>query len=224
VLQNKGSSVNKSRQEGPHAHWAALDPGRQFLMACDLGIDRVVAARFDSATGCLETNLVLNFDIAAGSGPRHLAFHPSNRFAYVLNELNSTITVFGYDSGNGRLTFVQTVPTVPPGAAKNNSGAEIAIDPSGRFVYASNRGHDSLVSYEVNPRNGRLNFIGYMKTGGRTPRHFAIDPSGGWLLAANQDGNSISIFRINKRTGDLDAIGEPVALNSPVCIQFIPRP
>jgi 6-phosphogluconolactonase len=222
TIQHTGSSVNKSRQEGPHAHSINLDAANRFAFAADLGLDKVLIYRFDGAAGTLQPNDPAAATLPPGSGPRHLAFHPSGRYAYVNNELTSTVTAFEYDSAKGSLTELQTLSTLPSGFSGENSTAETVVHPSGSTVYVSNRGHDSIAVFQVDPSNGRLTAKGITATGGKTPRNFNVDPTGTYLLAANQSTNDIHVFRIAPNTGDLAPTGVKIEVGSPVCIRFLP--
>jgi 6-phosphogluconolactonase len=221
-IQHVGSSVNPSRQAEPHAHSINLDPTERFALVADLGLDRIVVYQLDRETSKLVLNDPPFAPLEPGSGPRHLEFHPNGRFVFVINELSSTITVFAWDGQRGALTAVQTVSTLPPGWAGENSTADIHVHPSGRFVYGSNRGHDSLASYAVDEATGRLTYLENTPTGGRTPRNFAIDPAGGFILAANQDTDSIVTFRVDRSTGKLAPTGDLISTGTPVCLKIIP--
>ncbi|GIW86572.1 MAG: 3-carboxymuconate cyclase [Isosphaeraceae bacterium] len=217
-----GSGVNPRRQEGPHAHCVRFEPLGRLVLEADLGADRVHVLRFDPDDPDAPLGLVHQTDTAPGAGPRHLAFHPSGRFVYVNNELNSTITAYRFDAASGTLDEIETESTLPPGGHPGNSTAETVVHPSGRFVYVSNRGHDSIACFEIDPDSGALTPRGQTKTGGKTPRNFTIDPSGRWLLAANQSSDSLTLFAIDPDTGALRSHGEPVSIPAPVCIVFLP--
>ena len=219
-IQHKGSSVNKQRQEGPHAHGLFLDAANRFAFVPDLGLDRVMIYRFDATQGALVAHEPAFAAMPAGAGPRHFAFHPNGRRAYVINELDSTVVVCAYDAERGVLTPMQTIPTLPADFAGKSSCAEIEVHPSGKFVYGSNRGHDSIVVYAAD-ENGKLSLVEHQPTRGRNPRHFAIEPTGRWLLAENQDGHSVVIFSIDPATGRLRPNGEKVEVGSPVCLKFV---
>jgi 6-phosphogluconolactonase len=221
-VQHAGSSVNPRRQEGPHAHCATFDAAGRFVFVPDLGLDKVMTYRLDAA-GKLTAGDPAFTAIAAGSGPRHVAFHPDGRHAYVINELNSTMTALSYDAQRGALKPLQTLSTLPSGFTKSSTCAEVVVHPSGRFVYGSNRGHDSIVIYAVDPQSRLLTLVGHEPTQGKTPRNFALDPAGKFLLAANQDGNNIVVFRIDGQTGKLRATGHAVSLGMPVCVVMIPE-
>lgn len=220
VVQHSGSSINKQRQEAPHAHCTNFDPAFRYFFACDLGIDQVVVYRLDDATGTLTPHTPPFASVKAGSGPRHMGFRPDARYAYVLNELTSAVTTFAYDAQKGVLTEGQTVSTLPDGYTGQNSGAEIAVHPSGRFVYTSNRGHNSIAIFRVDQASGALTFVRAQETGGSTPRNFALDPSGRLLLAANQNSGTIVTFAVDEASGDLKPAGVTIEAPSPVCVVF----
>jgi 6-phosphogluconolactonase len=219
VHDHRGRGPVRGRQDGPHSHAVLFDPSGHFLFEADLGTDRIHAYRFDSASGRLDPDESRDAALPPGAGPRHLAWHPSGRVLYSVNELNSTITAFHFDAARGALDDIQTVSTLPRGFTGPNTAAEIAVLSDGRFLFASNRGHDSLSVFAIDPATGALTAAGHVATGGKTPRHFAIDPSNRWLLAANQDSDSITIFRLDAETGRLTASGT-VAVPKPVCVLF----
>ena len=220
--QHSGKGPNAQRQEGPHAHSVDFASDDRLLLSCDLGNDRIYVYRHDPSTGAIAPHRPAFVGLEPGSGPRHLALHPSGRYAYVLTELSSTIAVFAWNAQTGTLVQRQTIPTVPLGTPPSNSTAEIAVHPSGRYVYASNRGHDSIAVFSVDARDGRLSHLANTSTGGSTPRNFAIDPSGRWLLAANQRSDDIVTFAIDPQTGALAPNGAKVKVSRPVCIAFAP--
>ncbi len=207
----------------PHAHEALLSPDNRYVLVPDLGIDQVLVYRLAAANATLTLNDVGSAKVMPGSGPRHLAFAPHARCVYVLNELASTVIAFAWDSKAGRLRELQTVSTLPKGFQGPNNSAEIAVHPSGRFLYASNRGHDSIALFTIDGRRGTLTPIEQASTQGKTPRNFAIDPTGAYLLAANQDSNDIVVFRIDPQTGRLSPFGSTLEVPSPVCILFVPN-
>ena len=219
MKQGEGSSINE-RQKGPHAHCIVLDHSNRFAYGCDLGTDKIMIFRFDSRRGKLFPNRTPWVQLKPGAGPRHLTFHPSGRHAYVINELHTTLTVFAHDRSSGNLNEVQTLPTLPPDFTAANTSADIHISPDGRFLYCSNRGHDSIAAFKVDPRTGTLTFIAHESTGGKTPRNFAIDPTGAFLLVANQESDKIVVFRRDLRTGKLSATGQVAEVPSPVCLKF----
>jgi len=221
VVAHHGKGVNPERQEGPHVHSVNLDQANRFAFAADLGVDKVFVYRFDADAGKVTPNEPPGVSLPPGSGPRHFAFHPSGRFAYVINELGSTITVFWYDAQAGALSTVQTISTLPRGFKGTNTASEVAVHPSGKFVYGANRGHDSIAIFAVEPATGRLTARGHQSVLGKTPRNFAIDPTGDYLLAANQDSNSVVVFRIDRATGDLKPSGQTLAIHQPVCVKYM---
>jgi 6-phosphogluconolactonase len=223
-VQHQGASVNSSRQEGPHAHAINLDPAQRFALVPDLGLDKVLVYRFDPRMGTLEGNDPPAASLAPGSGPRHLAFHPGGRFAYVINELLSTVTAFAYDAGKGTLTEVQTISTLPAGFSGGNTTAEVVAHPSGRFLYGSNRGHDSIAVFAIDAEKGTLALVEHEPTRGKTPRNFGIDPSGRFLLAANQSTDTVVVFRIDPEKGALEPTDHVVEVPTPVCVEFLARP
>jgi len=224
VIQHAGSGPNPKRQQGPHAHSINADPTGRFALAADLGLDHVLVYRLDAARGTLAPHDPPFASVAPGAGPRHLAFHPGGRFAYVINELACTVTAFAWDAERGTLSEVQTVPTLPADFTGASTCAEVQVHPGGRFLYGSNRGHDSLAVFAIDPETGRLTPRGHQPTLGRTPRNFRIDPTGAWLLAANQNSDSVVVFRIDPATGRLEPTGATAAVPSPVCVTFVPLP
>ena len=225
VRQHEGMGPNAERQKAPHAHSVLLDDANRFAFVNDLGTDKVVIYEFDRNTGKLSPNAAQPFYQARpGAGPRHFKIHPNGRFAFLLNELDMTVTSLNFDAKLGKLSEVQTLSTLPTGYAGTNTCADIHISPDGNFLYASNRGHDSVVSYSIDTKTGSLQLIEHVQTGGKTPRNFAIDPTGSYLLAANQRSDSIVVFGIDRLTGKLRATGQTVSVPSPVCLQMIPDP
>ena len=222
-IQHHGSSIDKQRQEGPHAHSINLDPANKFAFAADLGLDKVLIYQFEGAKGSLTANDSPTGLLAPGSGPRHLAFHPSGKYVFVNNEMTSTVTSFAYDPVRGSLTEIHTLSTLPQ-PTPGNSTAETVVHPSGKFVYVSNRGHDSLAMFQCDPATGRLTAIGHQSTGGKTPRNFNIDPSGRYLLAANQSTNNVVVLRVDASSGKLTPTGDSIEVGSPVCVRFLSIP
>ncbi len=222
VVQHEGRSVNPRRQEGPHAHFITMDPAGRFALACDLGLDQVLVYRFDAGRGALAANDPPAARLKPGSGPRHLAFHPNGRFAYVISEMASTITAFRWQPGRGALAELPSVSTLPVGFAGQSTAAEIQVHPSGKFVYGSNRGDDSIAVFATDPRTAKLAFVERQSTLGRTPRYFGLDPTGRFLLACNQDSGNIVVFRVEGATGRLTPTGQTLTVGSPVCLQFVP--
>jgi len=220
VDQHAGKSVNP-RQNGPHAHMAAISPDNRFVWVPDLGLDEILSYHIDSAKGGMTPTDPPFVKIAAGSGPRHIVFRPDAKFAYVISELAATVTVFSYDAARGSMHELQVISTLPEGYTGSKSGAEIAIDPTGKFLYASNRGHDSIAIFKVDAAKGTLTAAGNVPSGGKTPRYFVIDPTGNYLLAAHQDSNSVVEFKIDRQTGGLTPTGETLDIGAPVCVIFV---
>jgi 6-phosphogluconolactonase len=223
LKQHIGVGINKERQESAHAHSINLDNKNRFAIACDLGADKVFNYKFDDKSGKLELNQSQNFyQPKAGAGPRHFTFHQSGKFAFLINELDCTITSLAVDEESGVLTEVQTVPTLPKGFSGANTCADIHISPNGKFLYGSNRGHDSLVVYKIDEKTGSLSYVEHASTGGKTPRNFTIAPNGKFLLAANQNSDSIKVFKINEKSGKLTATVNSATVSTPVCLKLIP--
>ena len=217
--QHEGSSVNPSRQKGPHGHAINLDPTNQYAFASDLGLDKILIYKFDTETSELKKHG--HASLAPGAGPRHFAISSNGRFAYSLNELHSTITSFAFNSKKGTLSPFQTISTLPTGYKGGNSTAEIKIHPNGKFLYSSNRGHDSIAVFRIHEKLGTLTPIQEQKTGGNTPRNFNITPNGKFLLAANQRSNDITVLKLDPKTGLLSPTTHRVETPRPVCIRFL---
>ncbi len=220
-VQDVGASVNPERQAGPHAHsiQAALD--NRFVLVADLGLDKVMVYRFDSKAGSLTSADPPFIRVKPGSGPRHIAFHPSGKLVYLVNEMASTVDVFTYHPTKGMLRREQTISTLPKNFKGTDTAAEIAMDGKARFLYVSNRGHDSIVVFSVSRRTGRLTPVQWISSGGKGPRDFVIDPTGKWLVAANQDSNTIVLFSIDSKSGRLTPTGRSLQIVSPVCLHFV---
>lgn len=223
TVRHTGSSVNKSRQEAPHPHSINLDVANRFVFVADLGTDKVNVYRFDPAKGTLTPNDPPAVDLEPGSGPRHFTFHPSGNFAYVINEMASTITALSYDPARGTLKPIATVSTLPEDFQGENTTAEVRVHPSGKFLYGSNRGHDSIAIFAIDQATGKPTPVGHQATGGRTPRNFNIHPDGHLLLAANQDSNNINVFHIDTQTGKLDSTRYSLDVPRPVCVRFLKK-
>ncbi|MCX5685279.1 MAG: lactonase family protein [Planctomycetota bacterium] len=223
AIQHAGSGPNAARQKGPHAHCIDVDPTNHFVLSCDLGLDKVLVYRFDAAKATLVPNDPPSASVAPGSGPRHIAFHPNGKFVYVISELANTVTAFAYDGQRGTMSQLGSVSTLPAEFDGRSSTAEIEVHPSGKFLYGSNRGHDSIAIFAV-AADGKLKPLGQQPTQGKNPRCFGIDPSGTWLLAANQDSGNVVVFRIDAATGLLKASGATAAVSAPVCVKFMPMP
>jgi 6-phosphogluconolactonase len=217
-VQHEGHGADPGRQKGPHAHWVDLDKANHFALVADLGLDEVLVYKFDPAKGNLTPNQPPAVRLAPGAGPRHVAFHPDGRHVYVINELQSTVTALSYDAQTGALGELQTLSTVPAGLTEPTFTAEIVVRPDGKFLYGSNRGHDSIAIFAVDPATGKLTAVGHQPTLGKKPRNFAIDQTGTYLLAANQDSDSIVVFRIDRASGALTPVGRPFSVPRPVCV------
>ena len=218
-IQHEGSSIDPNRQRGPHAHSVIFSPGERFAFVPDLGLDKLAAYVVDPLRGKLERHDHPWFKSTPGAGPRHLAFRPDGRYAYLINELASSLTALAYDGVNGCFSELQTLPTLPAGYQGASTCADVHVSPCGGFVYASNRGHDSIAIYRIAEDSGLLSLLGHVATQGKTPRNFAIDPDGEFLLAANQDSDTIVSFRISD--GALKATGQVTTVPTPVCIRFL---
>lgn len=214
-FQHEGRGANPKRQEGPHAHSINAAPDNRYAVACDLGTDEIVIYAIDPPSGSMKRHGAVK--LAPGSGPRHFAFHPNGRFGYSVNELLSTVTAFEYQAGS--LREIQTVSTLPDGFAGENTTAEIRVHPSGRWLYASNRGEDSIAVFSLDAKTGRISRIENTPTQGRTPRNFHIEPSGRWLLAANQRSDNIAVFEIDPKTGRLLLAKQGIIVGQPVCLR-----
>lgn len=222
-FQDSGSGTNPRRQEGPHAHSANFSPDNRFLFLADLGLDKVFSYHVDAGKAKLTPNDPAFVEIKGGSGPRHMAFRPDGHFAYVASEMASTVTAFSYDADRGELKTIQTISMLPADFHGESTAAEIEASGNGRFVYASNRGNDSIAVFSSDPSSGRLSLVDVTPTGGKEPRNFTLDPTGRWLLAANQNSNTITIFHVDQATGRLKATGGSVDVASPVCVLFVQK-
>lgn len=221
-IQHTGSSVDQSRQKEPHAHSIYPTPDNQYAIACDLGLDKLLIYKFDAAKGTLTPSDPAFGKVAPGQGPRHLAFHPNGKWAYNCNEMGLTACAFAYDPAKATLTQIQSIDTLAEGASrKGASTAEVVVHPSGKFLYVSNRGNDTLAIFAIDQTTGKLTAAGHASSGGKTPRDFRIDPTGTFLLAANQGSDNIVVFRIDQTTGALTPTGSTAEVGAPVCIQFV---
>ncbi|MCZ2151816.1 MAG: lactonase family protein [Bryobacterales bacterium] len=219
-IQHKGKSVDPRRQEGPHAHSVNISKDNRFLIVGDLGLDEVLVYKFDAATATITPNNPPFAKVKPGSGPRHFTFHPSGKYGYVINEMASTVTAFTWDGARGALKEIQTISTLPDGYKGDTTTAEVVAHPNGKFLYGSNRGHDSLALFAI-AANGTLRRMENIPTQGRIPRNFAIDPTGKWLFAANQESDNVVIFSVDGNTGRLTATGQQLKMGSPVCVRFL---
>jgi 6-phosphogluconolactonase len=215
-VAHKGSGPNTERQQGPHAHCVVADPFNRHLLAVDLGCDGVMAYPFDPERGALRA--APRMQAKPGSGPRQLAFHPNGRWAYVVHELEPRLTLYHYNGMTGSLSEAQSVSCLPAGVDRENYASTIQVDAKGRFLYVSNRGHDSIAHFRIDEADGTLAFAGSAPTRGRYPRHFTLDPEGRFLFAANQRSDSLVVFRVDAVTGDLEGIGSAVTVPAPVCV------
>ncbi|MCC9166744.1 lactonase family protein [Pontibacter harenae] len=222
VKQHEGSGPNKDRQEAAHAHYIAPDPENKFALAVDLGTDKVMSYRLDAANGTLTPNEpAVAYATKPGAGPRHLDFHPNGRYAYLINELNSTMEVLAYDAEKGTFTGVQAISTIPSDFTENNQCAEVKVSSDGKFLYGSNRGHNSMVVYSIDENSGELKLVEHVNTGGDWPRDFSLDPSENILVVANERSNNIVSFKRDKSTGKLTATGHRAEVSKPVCVQVV---
>ena len=220
-IQHTGHGLNPKRQEAAHAHSIDLSPDERFAFVDDLGLDQLLVYRFDKSKGTLKPNNRPFATLDAGAGPRHFALHPSGRFAYVVSEMASTVTAFSADLKAGTFNRLQTTSTLPEGFKGENDDAEIEVHPSGKFLYASNRGHDSIAVFAIDPAKGTLTAVEHASTQGKTPRNFAIDPTGTLLFAENQQSDTIVVFRIDQNTGKLSPTGKVLEVGQPVCVKFL---
>jgi 6-phosphogluconolactonase len=222
--QHEGKSVHPTRQTHAYAEAIFTDSTNRYVLCTDLGLDKIFIYRFDEKTGVLTPSDMPFAPIAPGSGPRHAIFGPGEKLLYVIGEMTSTITAYAWDSAKGTLNEVQVVSTLPDDFKANNNPAEILVHANGKFLYASNRGHDSLVVFAIDAATGRLRLVQHIPTGGKTPRCFSFDPTGRWIIASNQASNNAVVFRVDATTGRLTQHGDPVAVPNPLQLQFLPRP
>jgi len=223
-VQHKGSSVNPDRQKGPHAHGVVPDPSGRFLYVPDLGLDQVLVYKIDGAAGTIApASPPFTAITPAGSGPRHIALSRDGKHAYVITEMFCTIGVFDRNATSGALSPVQTISTLPAGQAveKGFSTAEVLLHPSGKFLYGSNRGHNSLAVYAVDQKSGQLTLVQHLPTGGKTPRAFNIDPTGTFLVVGNQNSDTVGTFKIDPAKGTLSATGHTISVGKPVSFEFV---
>ncbi len=220
-VQHEGSSINPQRQKGPHAHSINVSPDNRFAFVADLGLDKIMIYKLDVEKGTIAANDPAFAKVKPGAGPRHFTFGADGKHAYVINELDGTVTAFTYEPVSGTLTEIQTVTTLPDGFEGSSSCAEVRVHPSGRFLYGSNRGHDSIAVYRIDPAKGTLTFVEHERADIKTPRNFNIDPTGKFCLVANQGGNSVVVFRIDQKTGALEPTGNKISVGRPVCIRFL---
>jgi 6-phosphogluconolactonase len=220
-VQHTGKGTNPERQEGPHAHWIETSPDNRFAVAADLGLDELLVYRFDSSKGTLTPNDPPFAKTAPAAGPRHVSFAPDGKFAYVIDEMNSTITAFSFEAPTGRLQPIQAVSTLPRDFKGENDTAEIHVHPSGKFLFGSNRGHNSIAVFSIDKRSGRITSAGDFPTQGKTPRNFELDPTGSRLFVANMDSDNIVVFKIDQKTGALTPTGQTLEAPVPVSLRFV---
>jgi 6-phosphogluconolactonase len=218
-IQHEGSSILKPRQASPHGHSINVSPGNKFAVAADLGLDKVLVYGFDAKGGKLTDAGFAK--VAPGAGPRHFAFHPNGKFAYVINEITLTVTAFAWDEEKGKLGELQTITTLPVERGKGMSTAEVQVHPSGKFLYGSNRGHNTIAVFSIDGKTGKLKAVQHQSTLGKTPRNFGIDPTGKFLIAANQSSGDVFTFHINQDTGELKPTSHSVKVPMPVCVKFL---
>jgi 6-phosphogluconolactonase len=221
-VQHTGSGVNPQRQTHPYAHSIITDPDNKFVLAADLGLDKLFVYRFDAKDGSLQPNDPPFASVKPGSGARHVKFHPNGKWVYMITEMGCTVIAFNWNATNGTLAEFQTISTLPDDFHGVSTCAEMLVHPGGKFLYGANRGHDSLAVFAVDQTTGRLTLVQCAPCGGRTPRNFAFDPTGKWILCANVDSNNAVVFRIDETTGRLTQTGQPVSVPSPYCPRFLP--
>ena len=222
IIQHRGASVDPQRQKEPHAHSINISPDNRFVFAADLGLDKVLIYKLDSVTAVLAANDPPSATVPPGSGPRHFAFHPSGKFAYVINEMLCTMTAFSYDAKRGELKPMQTVSTLPAGESvkPSYSTAEVVAHPNGKFLYGSNRGHDTIAVYAVDG-DGKITLVQNAPAEVKIPRNFNLDPTGRWLITAGQSSDNLAIFRVDPQSGKLEFTGTKVEVGAPVFVKFL---
>ena len=221
-VQHVGASLDPNDPRHAHAHSIRFDPSHRFVLLADLGLDKIFVYRLNPKTGALTPNDPPFATVAPGSGPRHIAFDPRDRYVYAINQTANSIVGFGWDSNRGILTQFETVSTLPKGFKGENTGSEILMHPSGKFLYATNRGNNSVAVFSVQADTGRLTPVQYISTQGKTPRNADFDPTGKWLLVTNKDSNNAVVFRIDQSTGQLTQNGDPISVPAPFCERFLP--
>lgn len=222
-IPHEGSSVNAARQSEPHPHSANFTPDGRYVLVPDLGTDQLVKYTVDAETAQLGTTPDPQVRMAPGSGPRHMTFHSNGRWAYVINELLSTVTVLEYDPETGTLVTIQTVSTLPEDYDGTNTTAEVLVHPNGRFLYGSNRGSNTIAVFAIDSATGRIDPVERVSTGGDWPRNFKLSPDGRFLLAANQRTDDVHVFRVDPDSGRMAATGTSVSIPSPMCVRFVPK-
>ncbi|HBG77994.1 MAG TPA: 6-phosphogluconolactonase [Phycisphaerales bacterium] len=222
IIQHTGSSVDTARQNRPHPHSITLDADNRFALVADLGLDQLLIYRVNPSSGTLTPNCPPCVSLRPGSGPRHIAFHPDGRYVYAINELANTVTAFDYDSAGAVLCEIQTITTIPKDYKGETYTSEIEVHPSGKYLYGSNRGHNSIAVFEIDKNKGTLTMVDIQPCGGKWPRHFGIDPTGKWMLIGNEQSDLLSLFGIDSKSGKLTQTGISISVPSPVCIRFMP--
>lgn len=220
-VQHTGKSVHPQRQTHAYAHSIVTDPTNRFVLVADLGVDKVFVYRFDEKTGALKANDPASVSVPPGSGARHVKFHPNGRWVYLINEIASTVIAFNWDGDKGTLTEFQNVSTLPADFTGTSTCAEVEVHPNGKFLYGTNRGHDSLAAFAIDPANGRLTPIQHISSGGKTPRNFAFDPTAKWIICTNHNSDNAVVFRVDADTGKLTQQGEPISVPAPFCERFL---
>jgi 6-phosphogluconolactonase len=220
-VQHTGSSIDPQRQTKPYAHWIRTDPSNKFGIVTDLGTDHVVVYKFDAGTGSLTPNDPPATQVPGGMGPRHLAFHPNGKWVYGIAEIANQVMAFNWDEKKGTLTQFQSVKTLADGFAGPSTAAEIAVRKDGKFLYATNRGEDSIVVYAIDAKSGELTFRQRSPSRGKVPRYFTLDPTNKWLIVSNQEGANVSVFSVDAKTGELKPKGDPVTLEKPMALVFL---
>jgi len=224
VHQHRGTGGDPARQEGPHAHCIRPDTSNGHVLAADLGIDQIRVYQLDAAAASLLPGDPVAVEVMPGSGPRHLEFSQDGRYLYVINELGNTVMAYAYDGDAGAITHLQTISALPEGWSGTSYCADVHLHPNGRWLYGSNRGHDSIVGYAIDAASGELTLIGHWSCGGAWPRNFCIAPDGQHLLVANQNSNNIVVLAIDGDTGALTPTDHVLAVSAPVCLLMLPVP
>lgn len=222
VIQHVGSSADERRQTAPHAHSVNFSPDNRFVITADLGTDKLYVYKADPASGKIEPNDPPAGEVKPGSGPRHFTFHPSGKFCYAINEMANTVTAFNWDAARGAMQEIQVISTLPEGYAETTHTAEVRAHPSGKFLYGSNRGHDSIAVFSVDQATGMLTAVEQVSTGGKAPRNFDLDPTGRYLFAENQNSNTVVAFEIDQASGKLTPTGDVLNVPRPVCLRWVP--
>ncbi len=221
MRQHQGKGTNPTRQTGPHAHGIWTSPDNKFALACDLGLDQVLVYKLEPRTGALIPNDPPFARVPDGAGARHAAFSGDGKFLYVINEMGNSMTAFSWDAVAGVLKEIQTLSTLPDDFKGKSSCAEVVVHPSGQFLYGSNRGHDSIAAFKVDPSTGKLAPAGHTPCGGKSPRSFNVDPTGQWLVVAHHKSDSLAVFKIDQTTGGLEQVGRTTPVGSPACVVFV---